>query len=428
MRRRLLASYVFIALAAVLVLGVPLGVVGARLVRSNAADRVERQAVAVAALVDDRLEAGRAIPEGSVAAVIGPDRAAIIREESGRTFFVGRTPPGSLIRETSPAGSTATVTVIASTDEADERVRAVYLAVVLLSLGGLATAVLLGVVQSRRFARPLEDLARASSQLGSREFSAGAGSHGLPEVDALAEALERDADRIADLLERERAFAANVSHQLRTPLTSLRMQLDEIRLSEDPVAREEAGDALEQVERLVRTVEDLLAHARDGRAGTARPIDAAVVARGRVAAWERAFAAQGRRVVAEGEETLPALAAPGALEQAVDVLVENALRHGAGTARVRPARRAAFAGIAVEDEGAVAAASAEDLFRREEGPRRPGIGLPLARAMIEACGGRLYLASPRPTRFEILLPTRMGDGHGTPVPAEPAPVDSADAG
>src|SRR5438270_406798 len=100
----------------------------------------------------------------------------------------------------------------------------------------LILGVPLGIVEARhtrteatgRLVRPLDAMADTSRRLGEGDFSARAGRFGIPEVDVVAEALDASAERIAGMVAREREFSGNVSHQLRTPLTALRLRLEEV--------------------------------------------------------------------------------------------------------------------------------------------------------------------------------------------------------
>ncbi|MDX6647437.1 MAG: hypothetical protein QOK40_3164 [Miltoncostaeaceae bacterium] len=416
MRARLLASSVLIALAAVIILGVPLGLVGTRLVRSDATTSLQREAQAVAGAIEDDLEVGRALPLARVRRLLSTGHTFTVTDRRG-TVLVGSRPADDHMSASAAAAKGAVVSVSAPTGEVDERVAHLWLVIGLLAVGGIVAALSLGLLQGRRFARPLERLAETSARLGAGDFTARAGRQVLPEMDALAVALDRSAERIAELVQRERAFSANVSHQLRTPLTAIRLRLEELADAPDAAVRQEARAALEQSERLERTVEDLLALARHGRAGAVAPIDAASLLRQRVSAWLPTYRRQRRALEARAGGTSLALGARGALEQALDVLLENALRHGGGTVVAEARRVDGHLILSVSDAGAGVAPNAEAAIFEQ----RPtgGIGLPLARALIEAGGGRLRLARPRPARFEVILPAPPVES-GTPPPGERA--------
>src|SRR5437773_2500397 len=109
----------------------------------------------------------------------------------------------------------------------------------------LARAVAAGLagLQSRRLAAPLDDLARAAERLGAGDFSATAPRSGLEEIDTIAAALDSSAARIATLVQAEREFSANASHQLRSALTSLRLRLESLAATDDPAVAGEAARA-----------------------------------------------------------------------------------------------------------------------------------------------------------------------------------------
>src|SRR4029079_19381912 len=157
--------------------------------------------------------------------------------------------------------------------EVDHQVHQRWLLIGLLALGAVGAAVLLALLQGRRLSRPLEQLARTSTLLGEGDFSARAGRASIEEIDAVAVAPDATAGRIAQLVGREREFTANAAHQLRTPLTALRLRLEEIEAQRPPGLEEETARALHEVDRLQATVDDLLTLAREGRAGDARPLD-----------------------------------------------------------------------------------------------------------------------------------------------------------
>jgi signal transduction histidine kinase len=401
MRRQLIATTALIALAAVLVLGIPLGVVESARARGDALGRLEREADGIAAAVD-----ARTLRAATIATWLRPGHAALV--VSGATRIrVGRMPAGSVLSARSGATQGVRVTVFASAAEVTRRRRQVWGLVGGLAIVGTAAAAGLAVLQARRFIRPLERLATTSTRLGEGDFSARAGHMDLPELDRVARALDAAAVQIAQLVGRQREFAANVSHQLRTPLTAMILRLDELATLEDPAAAHEEIEAtLRVADRLERTVTDLLALARAGDIGRPRDIDLSELARRHAGEWRPVFARAGRALRVDVEPSLPARVSPGGVAQALDVLLENALRHGAGTTRLHARLVDGRSVLEVEDEGeGVPEPLEHSIFDRHVSTAgSTGLGLPLARALVEADGGRLLLARPRPARFQIVLP------------------------
>jgi signal transduction histidine kinase len=385
------------------VLGLPLAAVGARLIRAEAQSRLEKEADTVAAAVEDRAESGRMPTAADLAARVPAGHRVEISDGRGGRIVAGPAPgTGALLAE-SRIGKVR-VSVAEPGHEVGERISRFWLAVALLAVGGLAAAGALAAVQARRLARPLERLAAVSARLGRGDLGARAGRQAIPEVQAVATALDRSASEIARLVERERAFSSNVAHQLRSPITALDMRLEELRANADPAVRQEAEAALDQTDRLRRTTDDLLALARHGGAGELSTLDLAQLARDRVEAWSPTVTATGRSLsLVDAVTGATAVAARAAVEQALDVLIENALRHGEGRISIRIRLADGHAHLVVTDQGAGVADGDEGriFLRRDDGA---GIGLPLARAMLEAGGGRLSLSSARPPAFEIVLP------------------------
>jgi signal transduction histidine kinase len=404
-RTRLLASTVGIALAAILVLGIPLGVVQAKRERSTATSRLEREADAVAAAVDDRLEAHKPLDPARLQPLVRRGHRVTIAVPGGTTTVVGATIHGDALRVPSGAAQRTRVVASAPMSELRERQRHVWFGVGALSAAGIMAAVLLALFQGRRLARPLERLARTSGRLGTGDFSARAAHSRVPEIDAVAQALDASAVRIARLIGREREFSANVSHQLRTPLTGLRLRLEELTTLRDPeLLGEEIERALEQTDRMDRTIGELLAASR-GAGRDVRPLQLADLVADHAAAWRPIFAKAGRRLAIDAQEPVVGLASAGAVGQALDVLLENALRHGGGTVTVGLEGLPHEARIAVMDDGPGIPPDAQtSIFERGSSlAGGTGVGLSLARALVEADGGQLRLASTRPARFEIRL-------------------------
>jgi signal transduction histidine kinase len=416
MRRRLIASTVAIALAAVLVLGVPLGIVESRRSRSEQISRLEREADGVAAAADERLRVGRPLDPRALSATAPKGHRVTVRARGAVVRF-GRVAPGAVLTVRSGAGQGAQVVVEAPAADVARRERRVWLLVAALGLAGTAAAAVLATAQARRLTRPLARLTATSARLGTGDFSARTGPLRVPEFDRVGAALDAAAVQIAQLVGRQREFAGNVSHQLRSPLTALRLRLEELAGLPDEDARREAEAALALTDRLEATVTDLLVLARAGHAGAVVTLDLAVMARLHGEGWAPLFARAGRRLrvdvdvdAATGRGGLWAQATPGGVAQALDVLLDNALQHGAGATRLAARQEDGRAVLEVSDEGAGIPDEMRDrVFERNVSTvGSTGLGLSLARALVEADGGRLVLTEPRPARFEIRMPRPGG--------------------
>lgn len=405
MRRRMLLSTVLIAVVAVALLGVPLGIVGTRLLTASATSRLEREADRAATRLAALRDAGQPIDAAVVASVAAPGHRLEVRRVDGSVVSGGdRVAAGFRVAADGPGGFRS-VAVIAPLDERSEHHAGVWLAVAVLSLLAMVVAVALALLQARRLSRPLETAARRAAGIGHPGFVPPSAPSGVAEVDAVERALS-DADaRISELLRAEREFSANVSHQLRGPVTGLRLRLEEIALlgSGSAEVGVEADAALAQADRLMETISHVEALAR-GLEQTGPPVDLAAVAREEAATWQPRFAAAGRelivRATAAATVTLPA----EALRQIVDVLLDNALTHGLGRASLTVHNADGWCRLVVQDAGTgVAEADRDRIFDR--GHTRgtgSGVGLALARDLARRGGGELRLTGA--SRFEALLP------------------------
>ncbi|MFK0220936.1 ATP-binding protein [Streptomyces vinaceus] len=274
-----------------------------------------------------------------------------------------------------------------------------------LCLLALGVAVVVARRQASVLAAPLEALARTSLAIADGDLTARAARSTIAEIDEVARAHNTMVLRLAQLLEHERNFTSNASHQLRTPLTGLQLGL-EAALA-DPAAdpRAALAEAAERSRHLDDTIEEVLVLARTGTGTTPRapqqPVADLLEAADR--RWHGAFAVDGRRLEAAWEPEAGRLPVPGrTVEQIIDILLDNAHRHGRGTVRATVRDLGTALALDVTDEG-TGALDAREIFERGVG-EGSGIGLALARQLAAAAEGRLALASTAPTRFTLLLP------------------------
>jgi signal transduction histidine kinase len=218
-------------------------------------------------------------------------------------------------------------------------------------------------------------------------------------------------DRLEVAFDAQRRFMADASHQLRTPLQALRLELEAIELRDG--APPELPAALAQVDRLQTTIETLLAVARDApRTTTSTDLGRLVDdARER---WHGPLAADGRPLRIRMDRSEQVRAAPHVVGEVLDVLLDNARRHGGGEVTLAARGLDGYVAIEVSDEGPGFPGDPEEAFGRRTGAREGhGIGLALARSLAHAEGGRLSAshAGPRPT-LSLVLP-RAGASSAT---------------
>jgi signal transduction histidine kinase len=295
-----------------------------------------------------------------------------------------------------------------------QTVALVWGAMAALAALAVAAAWLVGRRQARRLARPLEELAVAARRLGEGDFSVRTRQGGIPEIDSVGSALNSTAGRLDDLLARERAFSADASHQLRTPLAGLRLRLEAALESPHQDLKPAVAASLVDADRLESTIDELLALARDRRASGTGPVDLRVLVDEMSPEWRGRLALQGRGLDLNVEAGTPdPRASAAAVRQVLAVLVDNATTHGAGTVAVTVREATDAVAIDVSDEGAGVHEPENVLFaRRADQQGGHGIGLALARRLAEAEHGRLELTLRTPPTFTLLLPPALAETSG----------------
>ncbi|MER5334824.1 HAMP domain-containing sensor histidine kinase [Micromonospora sp. NPDC002717] len=275
---------------------------------------------------------------------------------------------------------------------------------------------------------------------------------GPPELRRLATSFNHMADVVSDVMDRQRAFVAHASHQLRNPLTALRLRVEELGLGlTDPDGQAEHRLALEETDRLALVLDALLTLARAERRENQRvTVDAAAVAASRVAAWEPL--ARHRSVTLRlAAEDAPAYArtVPTAIDQALDALIDNAVKFSGAGGAVTVTVRHHEGGTALEvrDTGPGMTESqlgqATERFWRAPEVQNvdgAGLGLTIVAVLVDASDGRLTMRRgeprglvaglwfPAPTRPAAPADPRDPADQAEPVPAgAPAPPVGAPA-
>ncbi len=410
MGRRLVLSTLSVVIVVVFLLGVPLGVAMRNGIESSAGDSLRAEAQRLLNTVEVRGQLGESIDKPNLERLVSRDRSATVILTGGQTIELGAPPPdeGNPLRVEMTGDRGEQVIVQESRSRVTRQVHKAWLLILIEAFFAIATAGALAALQARSLARPLVDLAEAAERFGSGDprRRRHRRSYGLPEVDRVADVLERRAERISRILAAERQFAANASHQLRTPLTALSMRLEEITMSDDMDAmRDEATVALSQVERLTEVVEQLLAQNRTPTAVSADSIDIDKIVSQQLDEWSVAFSKANRGLQLVGVPNLTARANPASVSQILATLVENALAHGGGTVTIRTRTVGGSVVIEVTDEGGgVNDALGHRIFEAGvSGGESTGRGLALARDLARADGARLELVQQRPAVFALFL-------------------------
>ncbi|MCQ4041400.1 sensor histidine kinase [Streptantibioticus rubrisoli] len=285
-----------------------------------------------------------------------------------------------------------------STDALNDRIMVLWGWSALIGFGGLGAAVAVAVWLARWVSRPLRVVDVAARRLGEGALDARVpDAGGPPEVRRLAATFNTMAGRTEALVHGHRAVVADVSHQLRTPLTALRLRLDLLAADADGETAAELSSAQGEIARLSRLVDGLLAVARAEHT-VPRPVSVRVdeVVAERVAAWEPVAGERRIELLADCRTGLTASAGAGDLEQVLDNLIANALGaiHEGGRVRIEGTAHGDTVRLSLVDNGPGMSATARaTAFRRFGNPqaRGTGLGLAIVHRLVTANGGTAEL-------------------------------------
>lgn len=411
MRERLVLAFVGLTLAIIALYGVPRAYFLADLVHDDAVEQLDAGATTMAALVSERERSvdpvdGQLLEHGLASA----DRVEYTAPD-GEVWAVGPAVPvsGSIVETRRLAGgSRLTMRTAAST--LSERTEQAIIPLVLLGTLLAMAAAALGLWLARRMSRPFTELARVARQLGDGQFQIDLPSYSVPEAREICVSLKSTGERLEQLVRREREFAVNASHQLRTPITALRLSLEDLALWPDttPEMREELERSVAELDRLNGAITELLDLARGRRLGERSEIDLSALVAAVADRWQTRIEEEGRAVVTRAPGLIHAQVPAGPVEQVLDVLIENARLHGRGTITLTTRDAGSHLEVVVADEGSRSLGG--DIFRRGVTTRSApgdahGIGLAVASELAEVAGGHLSLDTSAPTTtFVLWLP------------------------
>jgi len=301
--------------------------------------------------------------------------------------------------------------------EVISQTRRATLGLIAVGLAGLASGLLLAWGLAGSLARPLRRLADTSERLGAGDLAARTEKvRGTAEIEQLGRSLDDMADRLERTVRAQREFVANASHQLRTPLTGIKLRLESA-LDGDPSTelRTQLEAADREVDRLAEIVARLLVMAKEIEDGQATRVDVGDAVSRAVARWEERASRLGASLLARGEGG-DAQGNPADVDQILDNLLDNAIAYAPGEIVLEAHREDGRVVLAVQDRGpGIPETERErvtDRFYRGRGAPAggSGLGLAIARELAEKWGGSLQVRGVEGggTRVELrLLASRL---------------------
>lgn len=421
MRQQLITVFVAISLMVAMAFVIPLGF----LVRSTAEDRAidaaradasalvpalvsgsTRSQIEAAAGATPSGQAGRLTVVTSSGWTIGPDAetsdrldAALAEGVSG----IGPVPGGVevITAVASGPGELSAIRVFVPDEDLRRGQMAAWAALAAVAVTLVGMSVLVADRLARSIVRPTQDLAVAAHRLGHGDLATRVEPAGPPELIELSGAFNSLGKQVSSMLERERELVAELSHRLRTPLTKLRMRIDQV--SDDQLAK----DLQQDVSDVTQVVNALINEARSSLGGAAESCDAAQVVADRVEFWS-VLAEDTERPWSFDSGSAPVIVPlPAAsLEAAIDVLIENVFAHtdDAVPFVVGFAGQQSQVKIWVGDAGP--GVEEQAVTRGISGNGSTGLGLDIARSTAEAVGGSLQIGtSPLGgVEFSLVIP------------------------
>ena len=411
-------------------------------------DQLTRQAERYSRQIDGRVlvmdDGGEVLADANpfsvpAASAVGEDYATVQRPEVLSALVDGE--PSAIVRRSDELAIDLLLSSAPIVDDPDGRpviigavritldvqrvsdsVSRVTIVVLVIGLAGLLVGMLVAFVLAGSLARPLTKLAAAARSLGKGDLSTRAGAIGGPdEVRELAGSFDEMADRVERTFRAQRSFVANASHQLRTPLTGMKLRVERASdETDDPELRTQLEAADREVDRMAATIDRMLEMAHEVEEGAPTEADAAQAARAGAERWADRATQRGAEITTDTADRAPVHANPTDLDQIVDNLLDNATAYAPGAIEVTVTPGPKRTVLAVRDHGSGVApdereAVTERFSRgRAAPPGGSGLGLAIARELAERWGGSLELVSPPDggTLVEIRLRPAPGPSSG----------------
>lgn len=402
MRERLTAAFVLFAVLLLLGAGIVRSFILRDLVREQEGRHVQRETALVTEVIAERVSGGAGVDRDFLAGLVGPEHRLEYTPPGAAPIVVtgdryGSQDPRKDLSASSDAAG-AEVTVSRSPERVSDIVADNLTSLaVMLSLFAVAGGIV-GFLVSRALSAPFRRLATAAAALGRGRFDLDLPASRIPEARAIADALRTSAGQLEERLRRERDFAEHASHVLRTPLTGLRLELEDLTLRDGVPedARAAAARGLASVDEMNAVAGKLVELARTGSLVKGAELPLVELATQLAQRWADRLAARDRTLDASAEGDLELAYTPGPVEHVLDLLLAEVVRRGSGPVRI------VFRG---QDGGHLRVTVSSEGPARPRGGEQPEPRLDQARAVVQALGGRLTGDDPA-RGLEVLLPRR----------------------
>ncbi|QIK67254.1 HAMP domain-containing histidine kinase [Nocardioides sp. HDW12B] len=340
MRERLVAAFVGSTLAVLVLFGVPRAYQVGELVRDDEQRTVQRATDLAAVVVREEVADGEEVTPALLDEMVsGDEQITYVAADGARVASSGDGPaddPENLTasRELPGGGS---VSLERSAATVQDRVSEALLPLVLIVLTLLALSVVTGVLMARRLSRPFQRLAAAARRLGTGEPVVDVPHSAIPEVEAIGAAIRTSAVQLEELRRHERELAVHASHELRTPVTALRLELEDLALwpQTSPEVAAQLHASVAELDRLSTAIGVLLDRSADQRRDAARDVDLDALVAEVAAQWDEAASAVGCRLRHEPDGSGRVHVDPVTLRRLVGRLLETSLASGASTVSLR---------------------------------------------------------------------------------------------
>lgn len=407
MRERLIVAFVALAVGIIALFGIPRAYYVAEVIHTAEERRVVRLAEFSAILLEDHAQDGGITAE-FLGTLVDDGEHIVYTAPDGTRVQAGADAAAGDITSTVELADGASVTYARTGEAVAERVQEAVMSVLLIGMVLMVVAAVAGYILARRLSRPFVRLAAVARDLGDGNLASEPADLRIPEARAIDTALRQSASTLEARIRREHEFAANASHQLRTPVTALRLELEDLSLWPEtpPTVREQLEHALREIDRLTEAITELLELARGGTPGADAWVPLPALIEQAQERWSAQASSRARRITIDAA-SVSRLQAPAPTSQILDVLVHNALQHGRGTVRITATRGTGYATVSVADEGP--RPHGNGIFQRRPNKSTgggEGIGLALAAELAEALGGHLLLDSSAKTRFSLIVTSR----------------------